>query len=202
MARWPRAGLPIQANLEQSKPQTKDAPSSTTCSPALVGVPWPPPGDWLPHPDPQRQETTAWSLPGPDQSKNQRGTGLCADLATPVPLQLTAQVWNCQGTPASSSSPGSSRTEPSPLWKPVLSLHAWLFFSLRVPMCIPASEIEVTCLSGKGRRHAHAGHNEVSPLLMSQGTRSGGKDLGIQGLTADLTSFLTGDNDQYLQTSG
>lgn len=64
-------------------------------------------------------------------------------------------------------------------------------------------ERKVTCFSGKGRKHTHAG--EGNPLLMPQGPpRSGaevrGKDLGIQGLTADYVT--TGDNEQHLWISG
>lgn len=49
-------------------------------------------------------------------------------------------------------------------------------------------ERKVTCFSGKGRKHTHTG--EDSPLLLPpRPPRSGaevrGKDLGIQGLTAD-----------------
>lgn len=88
------------------------------------------------------------------------------------------------------------------LWKPVQALHDLAYFRLRVPRCLPALEIEGACFSGKGRKHAHTGHSEVSPLLMPQGPRSGGKDLGTQGLTADFMSLLTGDNDQYLQILG
>lgn len=67
-------------------------------------------------------------------------------------------------------------------------------------------ERKVTCFSGKGRKHTHAG--EGNPLLMPQGSpRSGaevrGKDLGIQGLTADyVTPVPTGDNGQHLRISG
>lgn len=63
----------------------------------------------------------------------------------------------------------------------------------------PREERKVTCFSGKGRKHTHAG--EDKPLLMPQGPPGSGaevrgKDLGIQGLTSDyVTPVLTGNNE-------
>lgn len=131
--------------------------------------------------------------------------------------QLGVEAGPCSGMELLMNSAHSSFSEapggvtkkgPSPLWKLDLSLRGLAFCRLRVPRCLPApGEEKLPVFQGRAESTPMLATVRIALLSCPNGIpRSGaemrGKDLGIQGLTADyVTTVLTGDHDQYLQIS-